>query len=226
MRTLPREVQAAIDSAPDGAIVVVYVKQIHCHGDTDIEIELKKKMREHEKEFYYYTICYNAETLPFPDPRINLAYLFFAKSKMYSLSVDGHFLVQDFSRVIQTMHLPPAEAMKLYPEHHLQAPVDQPFTPEQEAQQKEMLAKEDLSKFPSTFQMARNLIKSGKDAITGVMQGKQLLASADEAARRLEICQGCENYKDKRCTYCGCFMEQKTHLEAAFCPIKKWGNFS
>ena len=43
--------------------------------------------------------------------------------------------------------------------------------------------------------------------------------------RRLDFCRACEHY-DKtfhKCLKCGCFMEAKTLLMAAECPIGKWG---
>jgi hypothetical protein len=39
---------------------------------------------------------------------------------------------------------------------------------------------------------------------------------------RLQICEGCEFYKEKRCTQCGCFMELKTLLTSSACPLGKW----
>ena len=41
---------------------------------------------------------------------------------------------------------------------------------------------------------------------------------------RLEICRGCEFYRQKsnQCKKCGCFMKLKTKLEEARCPIGKW----
>jgi hypothetical protein len=44
------------------------------------------------------------------------------------------------------------------------------------------------------------------------------------AASRLEICKGCEWFRQKTqtCKKCGCFMKLKTTLEKAKCPIGKW----
>jgi hypothetical protein len=42
-------------------------------------------------------------------------------------------------------------------------------------------------------------------------------------AKRLEICNACENLNALRqCTLCHCFMDMKTKLEGAFCPLRKW----
>ena len=41
---------------------------------------------------------------------------------------------------------------------------------------------------------------------------------------RLAICRTCEFFKPKseRCAKCGCFMQLKTKLEHAKCPVGKW----
>jgi hypothetical protein len=47
----------------------------------------------------------------------------------------------------------------------------------------------------------------------------------DETANmRLNICLGCEHLlkNSKICKKCGCFMQAKTKLKLATCPIKKW----
>lgn len=44
---------------------------------------------------------------------------------------------------------------------------------------------------------------------------------------RLEICRACENFnkESSRCSSCGCFMDYKTLLHSAECPLKKWGKY-
>jgi hypothetical protein len=48
--------------------------------------------------------------------------------------------------------------------------------------------------------------------------------SSDVQKQRMEICNGCEFlFKlSKQCRKCGCFMEMKTQLPHAECPIGKW----
>jgi len=43
-----------------------------------------------------------------------------------------------------------------------------------------------------------------------------------ETDRRLEICTGCEHFKDGRCMVCGCFLKFKAALSTGTCPIGKW----
>lgn len=57
------------------------------------------------------------------------------------------------------------------------------------------------------------------DLFTGKPRSTEELA--DE---RFKICKGCEHlFKvTNQCKKCGCFMELKTKLEQATCPIGKW----
>jgi ADP-heptose:LPS heptosyltransferase len=50
------------------------------------------------------------------------------------------------------------------------------------------------------------------------------VASKEEQARRLAICQGCEHFRhsDGRCSKCGCGISGKAEWQAAECPIGKW----
>jgi hypothetical protein len=88
---------------------------------------------------------------------------------------------------------------------------------------KNTLAAENLSEFPSAFQMARNLLKQAWTTSIDVAKGQPLLASAEKAAARMDICKGCEFFREPRCTKCGCFMDKKVHLESSQCPTNKWG---
>ena len=49
--------------------------------------------------------------------------------------------------------------------------------------------------------------------------------SGDELkAYRLNICSGCEFFREKTqtCKKCGCFMKAKSMLAHAKCPVGKW----
>lgn len=45
-----------------------------------------------------------------------------------------------------------------------------------------------------------------------------------DSEKRMEICRACPELIQitTQCKQCGCFMELKTKLEAAKCPIGKW----
>ena len=44
------------------------------------------------------------------------------------------------------------------------------------------------------------------------------------AAERMDICSGCEHFitATSQCKECGCFMNLKTKLPNASCPVGKW----
>lgn len=48
--------------------------------------------------------------------------------------------------------------------------------------------------------------------------------TADEAKARLDMCKGCERFvkNTQQCLECGCFMNLKTKLKLATCPLHKW----
>ena len=46
---------------------------------------------------------------------------------------------------------------------------------------------------------------------------------AEVRAKRLEICNECpELTKTRQCKKCHCFVDGKTALENAYCPLRKW----
>lgn len=44
---------------------------------------------------------------------------------------------------------------------------------------------------------------------------------------RISACESCEFFMklSRQCVKCGCFMDMKTTLPHAFCPVHKWGKF-
>ncbi len=78
--------------------------------------------------------------------------------------------------------------------------------------------------FPSITEQGRNLIQMIKDSAADALSGNDILVSNDEKERRYDICQACESFDRlrKRCRECGCFMQHKTALSSAKCPIEKW----
>lgn len=87
-----------------------------------------------------------------------------------------------------------------------------------------MLSTEEVSKFPSAFQMARGFAKelwaTGKRAASSL----PVLVTADQAFERMETCRGCDQFESEssRCKQCGCAMKVKSHLASATCPLSKW----
>lgn len=48
------------------------------------------------------------------------------------------------------------------------------------------------------------------------------------AEERINICQSCEFFvkATRQCKKCGCFMDMKTKLLNAECPVGKWGQIT
>jgi hypothetical protein len=48
--------------------------------------------------------------------------------------------------------------------------------------------------------------------------------SAEVASSRISICESCEKWLSvtRQCKRCGCFMDLKTKLPHAACPLGKW----
>lgn len=62
--------------------------------------------------------------------------------------------------------------------------------------------------------------------IKHIAQGLQNLVSAgdtveEEAARRLEICKGCQPHNTVQCESCGCLLSLKSRSDSD-CPDGKW----
>lgn len=57
-----------------------------------------------------------------------------------------------------------------------------------------------------------------------LLNPNQPRATEELALKRLDICNGCEHLikLTTQCKKCGCFMNAKTKLQNATCPIEKW----
>jgi rRNA maturation protein Nop10 len=49
----------------------------------------------------------------------------------------------------------------------------------------------------------------------------------DVKESRPSACESCEFFMrlSRQCVKCGCFMDLKTELPHAFCPVHKWGRY-
>lgn len=101
------------------------------------------------------------------------------------------------------------------------------LTPEEISNEVEKIKNENLSQYPSIFQMGRSLVKQGWLAAVSMSRGQPLMANPATASARLEICEACTffNKEEGRCKQCGCYMRAKVHLESAACPMSYWNQF-
>jgi len=77
---------------------------------------------------------------------------------------------------------------------------------------------------PTTFDMLKNILSTGKDVVSGIVLEGSLLSEKELYEKRMSICSTCPNFikESSRCKICGCFMAKKAILEKSKCPINKW----
>lgn len=197
--------------------ILVYVKHSKCDESSENELIIAKKLEEMGKSPLLYAQCYPHDEIPFPLPYWNRLYFFEPKNQLYLQSWNVDHLLPNFEEIYLSfeaqMQGMDVEAYKLQIEQ-----------PEEIEKIRKMIKTEDISKYPTKFQMTRNLLKEAWKSTKGVIQTGKLLTDAATAKDRYSLCNLCEffNKKDSRCTKCGCFMKEKVHLKTAECPVNKW----
>lgn len=64
-----------------------------------------------------------------------------------------------------------------------------------------------------------------KKIAIGILKGQLPAAAKDDLAKeRMKLCTQCEYFTklSRQCKLCGCFLDMKTKLLDADCPIEKW----
>ena len=81
-----------------------------------------------------------------------------------------------------------------------------------------------MSDLPNPVQMAASLAKEAVNTVKTAVTTGHFQVPQDISEARFNICKKCEHFiQDKsRCSVCGCFMEFKSKLAAAKCPVSKW----
>ena len=66
--------------------------------------------------------------------------------------------------------------------------------------------------------------KMEKVSIFDLLDKDKYSKNKEEIDRRISICESCDHFikMTKQCSKCGCFMQLKTRLTNASCPIGKW----
>lgn len=82
----------------------------------------------------------------------------------------------------------------------------------------------DKKEFPNFFQQVKNLSQLSGEVVKDVVTGQEIFVSEEIKQSRLEECYSCSHYEkeSKRCRACGCFLDYKTSVKSATCPIMKW----
>lgn len=74
--------------------------------------------------------------------------------------------------------------------------------------------------YPTLLEMGTNFVKALVDHAKDGFR----VASDEEVANRLQICEGCEFYdgQQDRCRSCGCNSSLKARMNSGSCPKGKW----
>lgn len=84
----------------------------------------------------------------------------------------------------------------------------------------------DEPELPAIGAMVKGLAGTAGDVAKGILRGEGAFVTGALYEERMTICKGCEFFRqsDQRCSQCGCYMQNKTKLKKAYCPVHKWGS--
>lgn len=202
----------------ENPVVILTVSQGCEHRVTQLEMDVQKILEEHEKPVVYYKWCIGENSMVFPRTQTPVIYFFLPKDQNIAFWREGP-VTQTLAVDIDVMHkmmsgMSQDEARYSKEDLEKIKEVETNFEEEEK----------EISKYPSTFQMARNLAKefwnSGKKAARGL----PIIVPAEVGYERLKTCEECDKFdaEASRCHECGCFMKVKTQLASASCPLGKW----
>jgi hypothetical protein len=207
-------------------LVLMYVMSNSTCEENDIKTNTQQDLEQKIKDSYldkvdYHVLCISEHNMPFPKIQTDVLYYFAPKNQTPLFFRDRFQVLVDLDHDIET-----AIKMMNTGASYFEAKFDDKT--KENILKTEAYLKEDTTKFPSSFKMARNLAKemwkTGKNAAKGL----PILVPADVGVSRFSTCEICEHLdsKDFRCTQCGCFMKTKTQLASASCPVGKWGEYT
>jgi len=80
------------------------------------------------------------------------------------------------------------------------------------------------NQFPKKSQQIKNLAGTLGNVAWGAAKGNGIFVPDEVKKSRMSMCRSCPFFSksDIRCKHCGCYLETKTSLKAAKCPINKW----
>lgn len=63
-----------------------------------------------------------------------------------------------------------------------------------------------------------------RDIAKDLLAGKRLISEAELASERIKTCEKCPSFRpvSRQCALCHCFLDLKTKIVKASCPINKW----
>ncbi len=196
-------------------VILVAIVAESCVRQKPILVEqIKKFISEKDPTIKLFDICIPEEEMPLPRIATQIVYFYvpgninpiFHRAGLLSESM----LERDIINLRKVMQGKTFETI-FYPEN-----------PGIEKKIDEMIESENIDRFPSMFQQARNFAVESWKASKRLMSGGNILVPSEIAFERYSICQTCPFLENSRCKKCGCFMEAKTHIATSECPINKW----
>lgn len=205
-----------IDNAPD--IVLVSVVAENCeHQEPHFFSKLQPLLQQHPT-IEFYTLCFTEDEMPFPRLQTHIIYYFVPKKRQPLFFRAVPETLAQFDTHLQV-------ARTVLQNGNVEEAIYQDDA-ELAKTMTTMIASENLSAFPTTFQQARNLAVEGWKTGKRLMKKLPIIVPADVAFERFAICETCPSLVENRCKECGCFMTAKTHVASASCPLNKWVAYS
>lgn len=77
---------------------------------------------------------------------------------------------------------------------------------------------------PGIRVMSVELARTALDSAKNIAKNQPIFCDALTVTYRISLCKSCEFFsaENTRCGKCGCYMNAKTKLQAAKCPVGKW----
>jgi hypothetical protein len=200
-------------------IVLLLIVSNKCNGEkTSLQTELEKRLETNKNRIDFFVLCIEEDKMPFPKIQDDVLYYFEPKNQVPLFLREKHQILLDLEHDVETAVKMSQEKINYY-----DAKFDNQ-TKNAILKTEEYVKNEDISKFPTPFQMARNLAKEAWRAGKTAAKGLPILVDAETGFQRFSECQKCEFFVEdsSRCQKCGCFMKTKTQLASASCPIGKW----
>lgn len=212
-------------NATEKLLLVYVTTKNDCDNDTDttnnqqnIESTITNSFAD---KVEFTVLCVPANDMPFPKIETDVLYYFAPKNQTPLFFRERHIILQDLAHDIETGIKMMSTGTSYY-----DAKFDE--TTRNAIARTESYLKEDTTKFPSAFKMARNLAKEVWRTSKNAAKGLPVLVPAEVGISRYSTCEICEHLDSAnfRCTQCGCFMKTKTQLASASCPVGKWGEYT
>lgn len=217
---LPNNISSIGDiiNAAEHPVLILVVADECENKPTSHEMELEQALQQHTLPVVYYKWCIPENAMIFPRTQAPMLYFFLPKNQQVAFWRNINFMasLNEDIEMIHKMTTGLTYEEVRYTEQEREKIREVESFLQQES--------EEIKKYPSAFQMARNLAKDVWNTGKKAAKGLPVIVSAEVGYHRLQTCEGCDKFEQEtsRCRECGCFMKVKTQLASASCPLGKW----